>query len=217
MSGFLNEEERVDVAKRATPALRSAATGTRALLRCALSLHTGIPPQKIAFGRNQYGKPHLASGSASSIAFNLSHSGETLAIAVCAAGEVGLDVEHPRSDIVREALAARVCAPGELAHFAALPRAEQVELFYRIWTAKEAFSKALGRGFSLGFTRFSVEPPQAEWPFPGLDLIRLDEVLGIPAALAQPASLGTMPVLLRKPHPLHEAIDALIAKQGTKS
>ena len=38
----------------------------------------------------------------------------------------------------------------------ALPKSQQEEAFYRTWTQKEAYTKALGDGFTYGFQAFTV-------------------------------------------------------------
>lgn len=86
--------------------------------------------------------------------FNLSHSGTQVLCAV-AVTEVGCDVE--KITAYNDRLAKRFFHPQEYAALCALSTAdEQAELFYRLWTLKESFLKATGRGLSLPLNDFSV-------------------------------------------------------------
>lgn len=58
----------------------------------------------------------------------------------------GLDIERPRP-LDHRAMLETICGEGELAALSTLPETEIADLFWRIWTAKEAILKALGTGF----------------------------------------------------------------------
>lgn len=118
------------------------------LLRQALE-RVGIPVKQQTFSVNAWGKPELIG---SDICFNLSHSGGW---AVCAVSDhpVGVDVELPRCSM---AVAKRHFCPEELKLLEDLPWQEQKLWLNRLWTAKEAFSKAMGRGLTLPLNSFQV-------------------------------------------------------------
>lgn len=125
-------------------------TGAGLLLRAAL-LRAGILPGQQQLHLNPWGKPELDSGACH---FSLSHSG---CWAVCAvdSAPVGVDVEAARCTM---AVARRYFHPDELAFLEALPAAAQPEALARLWTGKEAFSKAVGRGLQTGLSRFCIHP-----------------------------------------------------------
>lgn len=86
--------------------------------------------------------------------YNLSHSGTQVLCAVSPT-EVGCDVETLGE--YTELLAKRFFHPEEYAALCALSSADaQAEMFYRLWTLKESFIKATGRGLSLPLNEFSV-------------------------------------------------------------
>ncbi|MBU2581444.1 MAG: 4'-phosphopantetheinyl transferase superfamily protein [Alphaproteobacteria bacterium] len=93
--------------------------------------------------------------------FNLTHSGEVAAIAVCRTAEVGIDVEQVRP--VSEGLARRYFSSAETEGIADLPEAQRLAAFFRCWTRKEAFVKATGEGIRRGLHSFtvSVAPDEA--------------------------------------------------------
>ncbi len=55
-----------------------------------------------------------------------------------------------------ELLAERVCTPAERAYLRAVPAPERRRALVRLWTRKEAFAKALGRGLELPFETLDV-------------------------------------------------------------
>lgn len=97
-----------------------------------------------------FGKPHLPDGPC----FNLSHAGDYAVLAV-SDQEVGVDVERWRKADTA-ALAKRFYHPEEQAHLSAA--VDPVERFFTIWSLKESYMKALGRGFAVSPTSFAVLP-----------------------------------------------------------
>lgn len=131
---------------------------SHALLRRALSVHTGVDPRDFAFAAGPHGKPSIeaASGHAS-VRFNLSHSRGVAAVAVALGREVGVDVEQRSERVDVEQVAQTVFSPGGLAAFAAVPPARRRDHFFAKWTLKEALVKARGDGLSLDVRRIRVD------------------------------------------------------------
>ena len=107
-------------------------------------------PLEIAIA--QGGKPYLAKEP--DIHFNLSHSGEW---AVCAisSSPVGVDIQH--CDEGRRDVASRFFHREEIRYLDSLPQFRRDEGFYRLWTLKESFVKATGRGLDLPLRSFWVD------------------------------------------------------------
>lgn len=112
--------------------------------------------RELQFGRGDAGKPFLL-GLAEPLFFNLSHTGNHLLIAVSSTGEVGVDIEQHQQRRSFIPLAERCFSANELNYWQALPKAQQLPAFYRLWTAKEAFVKATGRGIALGLQQCEVD------------------------------------------------------------
>lgn len=127
--------------------LRIACAGW--LLQKALE-RAGIPAEEQIFAENQWGKPYLKDRK--DIHFSLSHSGVW---AVCAVSDenVGVDVELPRCNMT---VAKRFFRPEELQGLDALDRYHRADALNRLWTAKEAFLKMLGKGLTLPLDSFTV-------------------------------------------------------------
>lgn len=102
------------------------------------------------------GKPSLAGRHEGALEFNLSHSGSCGLLGITRGAALGVDVEevHPMEDI--RAIAERHFAPEEQERLFALPVPEQEEGFYRLWTRKEAYIKAIGTGLGHALDRFAV-------------------------------------------------------------
>lgn len=130
----------------------------RVLLRQTLSRYAESSPAQWQFVENAWGKPALArQPAAGPLYFNLSHSGTRLLLAVGRHALLGVDVE--RSDRPRRLcrIARRYFSPSEVEALLALPEAERLPRFYRLWTLKEAYIKARGSGLGLGLARFSFD------------------------------------------------------------
>jgi len=127
------------------------------LLRIVLGAYAQAPPAALRFVAGPFGKPALAvpRAGAARLAFNLSHSGDRVLIAVSCGADVGVDVERWR-DIEHEELAASFFSPAECAELRALPPAERSRGFYACWSRKEAYLKALGIGIGRGLDFFDV-------------------------------------------------------------
>lgn len=110
-------------------------------LREALRVY-GIDEAEQEYCYNEHGKPFLAQHP--ELFFSLSHAGN---LAVAAAGYSALGVDIERIGRANERIATRFFSEGEQR---LLEAATDYSLeFIKIWTAHEAFGKALGTGLSL--------------------------------------------------------------------
>ncbi len=154
---LLSEDERIRAARFHFSRDRQHFTATRALLRMILSSYVGADPKELRFRYSDKEKPSLISEPAENVVeFNVSHSG-TIALLVFARGHaLGVDVEQMRRDFDHEAIAARFFSENERTQLAALAPAERHSGFFRCWTRKEAYVKAVGTGLSLPLHQFDV-------------------------------------------------------------
>lgn len=129
-------------------------TVAQAHLRRVLGQLTGMPPETVRFHYEDKGKPFLPGGPS----FNQSHSEDRLMIAVAGSGRLGVDIEERRTVRLMLGIADKNFARDEAARLHAAPADERRRLFFRIWTRKEAFLKALGVGLTHPLRSFSVDP-----------------------------------------------------------
>lgn len=130
---------------------------TRALVRAALSSHADVPAQAWRFGVGAHGRPEVAWPDAN-LRFNVSHTDGVTACIVARDRDVGVDVERVTPGLPITAMADLALAPREHAALALLPPAERERHFFAVWTLKEAFIKADGRGLLLPPRGFAVAP-----------------------------------------------------------
>ncbi|XP_020679887.1 uncharacterized protein LOC110097697 isoform X1 [Dendrobium catenatum] len=147
--------------------LQKGALLARTLVRTTLSRYTQskIMPQSLRFSKNTYGKPqvvwqHEEGWIPPCLHFNISHSSSLVACAVTVDLQVGIDVEDKHRKLKHDVLsfARRFFSPNEVEflHGTSDPLIQQQE-FVKLWTLKEAYVKALGRGFSAApFRNFTV-------------------------------------------------------------
>lgn len=130
---------------------------SRVVLRSILGEYLDVEPQAVRFRVGQSGKPELAAPfERARLGFNASHSDELGLYAVAVRRRVGVDIERLRSLPDLEAIAERMFSPAEWHALGALPRADRKTAFFRCWTRKEAYVKALGAGISYPLQRFTV-------------------------------------------------------------
>ena len=134
--------------------LRQSFLTTRGALRFLLGRYLGAAPEQVEFCYGPKGKPAVASSRA--IEFNATHSGDLAAFAFTVGCPVGVDLEHihPISEMQR--IAGRFFCREEAAELAALPAEEREAAFFRCWTRKEAYIKAIGDGLSAPLDDFRV-------------------------------------------------------------
>ena len=127
----------------------------RGVLRALLGLYLGLEPEQIDFAYGEWGKPALAE-PATPLGFNLAHAADLALYAFTWGRSIGVDLEAvlPLPDVAQ--LVAQFFSPREQRDWRSLPAAGQVEGFYRCWTRKEAFLKALGAGLARPTAQFSV-------------------------------------------------------------
>lgn len=121
-----------------------------ALTRGVLARQLAVQPSELRFANGPHGRPELAwPDSQPRLRFNLSHTHGRVACAIALERDVGVDIEHldRRVDIAQ--LAPSVFSEAERAELATLD-AEAARLrFFELWTLKEAYIKAVGKGLSL--------------------------------------------------------------------
>lgn len=135
----------------------------RAALRAVLCRDLGCRNEDLAFEASEHNKPSATvCGRPAQTSFNVSHSGNHGLIALSPGGRVGVDIEertpHPNLD----ELIAAVFGPNEQSELAAVQGLGRLHMFFRLWTMKEALSKAHGMGLSLDVARFEIPKAMRE-------------------------------------------------------
>jgi 4'-phosphopantetheinyl transferase len=141
-----------------SPAARAAFVAGRWLRDDVLSRTLGVEAGALRFAIGPRGKPSLAEPADVDLAFNLSHSHGIVALAVARTRDLGLDVEAVRPLPAAARLAQRFLAPAEREAVMRRRDADRIRAFLSVWTRKEAWLKATGRGLSVHLSAVEVEP-----------------------------------------------------------
>ncbi|MBC8026978.1 MAG: 4'-phosphopantetheinyl transferase superfamily protein [Steroidobacteraceae bacterium] len=143
------ELERVDKAYSEEVRLRFLAA--RAMQRTVLARYAGVDPTALRFVTGEHGKPALAAEfEPLGLHFNVTHTEGLVGIAVSRHRDVGFDAENLLERTTALKLARRYFTAEEARNLEALPLTEQPARFYSLWTLKEAWMKATGRGIAAG-------------------------------------------------------------------
>ena len=158
--GTVSEKRRKKIDRYRYPKDKRLSLAAEVLLKKALE-QNGIPAYEVEQDEN--GKPYLCGNS--SVKFNLSHSEERV-MCVISNREVGCDVEKVRETDCK--LAKRFFTDTECEWIDGAGEesggsdvlSEKGNRFFRLWTLKESFIKAVGLGMRLSLKEFSFHIEQ---------------------------------------------------------
>lgn len=144
-----DKQERISRFKRLEDAQRALIADV--LLRTVICSELDIKNKDIILDKNEYGKPFLKYNH--NFHFNISHSGEW---AICATdvAPIGIDIEHIQP--IDFDVAKRFFSKGEYDDLMNINNARRLSYFYDLWTLKESYIKAIGRGLSIPLNSFSL-------------------------------------------------------------
>lgn len=121
------------------------------IIRFILCKHHGLCNNEILYHYKEFGKPYLPHHP--HLHFNISHSGDWVA-GVVADSPVGIDIEKI-ADLKTDIFPA-VLTKEENKKLHDLNYAEMKTCFFELWTLKESYIKATGRGLSEGLNTLEV-------------------------------------------------------------
>ncbi|MEJ2124646.1 MAG: 4'-phosphopantetheinyl transferase superfamily protein [Alphaproteobacteria bacterium] len=147
-----------------------------------LSRYGSLPPEAWRFSATKFGRPFVVDDDPAlqDLRFNLSHSGDTVIMGVSRGAEIGIDVEDLNRNVPLE-IATSYFTADEVQQLKALPPEQQPRRFLELWTLKESYIKARGKGLSIPLDQFgfdlsagdrltahfdsSLHPQQTRWRF----------------------------------------------------
>lgn len=153
----LSHDERLRAARYVVEPPRQRFLLCRRALRFCLGWLTETSPAAIAFATERNAKPILSHPANTSLVFNVSHTGDWGVIAFAWHRQLGVDIESLDPQLDHAGMAQRFFSEDERRQFAGFPVEKQVAAFYRLWTSKEAYMKAVGLGMALPLGSFSME------------------------------------------------------------
>jgi 4'-phosphopantetheinyl transferase len=123
--------------------LRNKYVAVHAAVRRILAQYLNLSPDAVRISRSTLGKPFV---EGSGLAFNIAHSGSFALCAVAPGGAVGVDIERRRRVEDIDRIVQKFFSPAETAEFLRTDPSSRLDVFFRIWTRKEALLKATGQG-----------------------------------------------------------------------
>jgi 4'-phosphopantetheinyl transferase len=167
LEAILSEDERQRAARFHHERDRVRYAVCRARVRLILGRYLNANPGAIRFDYGPNGKPTLIHPS-SDLRFNVAHDRDLGVVAITRGAPIGVDLESVEAppeaaDIARTHFSAR-----ERGQLETAPAELRPELFFRCWTRKEAYLKAIGVGLAHPLTAFSVglEPDHCRLTLP---------------------------------------------------
>ncbi|MEV0495156.1 4'-phosphopantetheinyl transferase family protein [Streptomyces atratus] len=141
------------------PRVRTRFAASRVLLKFAAAAALGVRPQSVELGYGLTGRPCLRGYDG--VHISLSHTDDLLLVGLATDGVIGVDTERSDRVLYGSGLGRHMCTPYEAERIEAMPVAERNPAMLRLWTLKEAYSKAIGLGMLFRFTDFGFSPDRA--------------------------------------------------------
>jgi 4'-phosphopantetheinyl transferase len=136
------------------PTLRNRYILGRGALRVILGGLLALPPRAVPIVRGRRGRPQLAGGE---VDFNVSHTGEIAIVAAARSGRIGVDVERRDRAINAAGIARKFLSAGERQGLDPADAESTRRRVLRLWTCKEAMSKATGDALSAPFAEIDID------------------------------------------------------------
>ncbi|MGW7256798.1 4'-phosphopantetheinyl transferase family protein [Streptomyces sp. NPDC054834] len=135
------------------PAGRLSFAVSRVVVKHTVAAALQVPPSALDLAYLPGGRPVLR-GLGTELHMSLTHTDELIVVGVSRVGPIGVDAEPAARRVSFELLRDHACTPEEAELLAALPDGERTDRFLRLWTLKEAYTKALGQGMRRRFAAF---------------------------------------------------------------
>lgn len=142
----LPPDEDARIARHVKADDRAARRAAWSLARTLLGAALGRAPDEVTVARGTNGRPELAAPS--DIDFNLTHSGDWVAVGLARGGAIGIDVEKARGLDLWTRLAPDFMHEDDRLRWSAAPETDRAASALRAWCGKEAVLKATGEGLA---------------------------------------------------------------------
>jgi len=146
LESLLSEEEKGKVSFYKFEQPRLSYIVSQAVLRILLSSYLEIKPADVKMGVHKKGKPYLIHDR--SVFFNISNSHDICVFAFSCDTEVGIDIEKIRDLPDIDLLIEKNLTRRERGYLQKDPE-HKSDWFFRFWTFKESYLKAIGEGMRL--------------------------------------------------------------------
>lgn len=154
---LLSDKERARYERYLRPDDRHLFLAAHVFARQTLSRYAPIAPADWTFSTNRDGRPEIShAGSPPGLRFNLAHTTGMVAMLVHDEADGGVDVEHLGNVDDPYGMSRTVFADAERSDYLAIPDELREVGFYKLWTLKESFIKAKGKGMAMPLKDFAL-------------------------------------------------------------
>ncbi|MGQ5640635.1 MULTISPECIES: 4'-phosphopantetheinyl transferase family protein [unclassified Streptomyces] len=134
------------------PLIRFRFVTSRMVTKFTAAAALGTEPAELDLAYRIGGRPYLR--GLDQIDVSLTHTDDLIAVGVSRNGRIGVDAERADRAMSFDLMHSHICTPAERAELQYLPEQQRSAGLLRLWTLKEAYTKALGQGLRLGFSEF---------------------------------------------------------------
>jgi 4'-phosphopantetheinyl transferase len=204
---LLSEPERTRAESFHQVAARRQFTAATALLKVAVAETAGCDPFDVELRREcqdcrrLHGRPEVVGGTPK---VSISHSGDRVAVALCADGPVGVDVEQVSPDVDVESMLRLVLGDAERRAFGEVQGTQaRLQAFFQCWTRKESVLKATGDGLRIPMSSVTLGTLHGRAQLTGFtrhpELVETAQIVDLhpgPGYVGTVTVLSTLPVLV---------------------
>lgn len=156
LARLLSPAEATRAARFGLPPLRDRYIVGRATLRILLGERLGLAPERVEIARGKRGRPFVVQGEG--LDFNVSHTADVALYGLAHHQRIGVDIERRDRTLNVDGVARKFMTGAEQVALGALEPDARRRMLLRLWTCKEAMSKATGDALSAPFRHIGVEP-----------------------------------------------------------
>jgi phosphopantetheinyl transferase len=142
--------------KMTHPSVKARFVASRLLLKHVAAHAIQASPRSVELAYKPGGRPYLR--GCDQIDISLSHTDDLLLVGVTRRGWIGVDAELADRPMLVPGIERQVCTPYEQEMLSDTPEHARNGALVRLWTLKEAYSKAIGQGMRFRFTEFGFGP-----------------------------------------------------------
>jgi 4'-phosphopantetheinyl transferase len=153
----LSDAERARAARFGRPELRDRYVVGRATLREILGRSLDLAPADVPIGRGRRGRPWVEHDNARGLDFNVSHTRGVALIGLTRGQRIGVDIEHGARAVNVDGVARKFMSAPEQSVLSEMWHDARRRALLRLWTCKEAMSKATGDALSAPFRKMTIE------------------------------------------------------------
>lgn len=143
---YLSYEEKIRMNRLLHESLKRKYVISHGFLRLLLGKYLALFPSNVQYNYNEFKKPFCSQDP--NLYFNMSHANNYIAYVFSHSYKAGIDIEFIKNIPKIESLFSSIASPQEVLIFEKQNEIDKIYFFYKTWTIKEAFLKALGIGLT---------------------------------------------------------------------